>query len=532
MKRISTCLSMLAMLVTSCVVNDLPYPLVVPSISSIEVEDALSVNVDSDKRTVSVVLDEQADLARVRVKSATYSEEITVSEPEIVAVHDLTAPLRFTLKTYQDYSWTLSATRPVERWFNVSGQVGSSIIDDVNRRAVAYVQMNVDLSKVEVTALKLGPRDITTLVPEMSQMHDFTGGVEVKVNWSGKSETWHLYVEQTATVVEMKSVSPWTRVAWLSASGVAERQNGFRFRRKGSQDWTEAKDVKSEGGDFSCCIEGLDPETAYECIAYSGDDVTSVEEFVTDPEQQLPNAGFESFSHAESANYFSWFDPASAFPTTQTKWWDSGNIGSTTVGSSYAIAVPDAADRKEGNASACLISRNVIIKFAAGNTFSGEFVGLIGTQGGIINFGRPFGLRPRAMKLWMKYECGVVDCIGTVPDGENVKNGDADRCQLWVAVGDWDYHKYGGTSQCPVQVNTTDKSTLFRPDTEAVIGYGALISNKSTDGWVEVEIPIEYNSVTRKPTHIIVSFASSLLGDYFTGSSTSKLWVDDIRLIY
>ncbi|MCF0174591.1 MAG: PCMD domain-containing protein, partial [Bacteroidales bacterium] len=55
---------------------------------------------------------------------------------------------------------------------------------------------------------------------------------------------------------------------------------------------------------------------------------------------------------------------------------------------------------------------------------------------------------------------------------------------------------------------------------------------KSTDGWIEVEIPLDYRSVTRRPTHIIVSAASSILGDYFTGSSTSILWLDDLKLEY
>ena len=61
---------------------------------------------------------------------------------------------------------------------------------------------------------------------------------------------------------------------------------------------------------------------------------------------------------------------------------------------------------------------------------------------------------------------------------------------------------------------------------------GAYTSDKSTDGWIKVEIPIEYTSKSRKPTHIIVSCASSMLGDYFTGSTDSKLWIDDVQLEY
>jgi hypothetical protein len=99
-------------------------------------------------------------------------------------------------------------------------------------------------------------------------------------------------------------------------------------------------------------------------------------------------------------------------------------------------------------------------------------------------------------------------------------------------VGDWDYRKFGGTPESPVQVNTTDRSTFFDPQSEGVIGYGSHILYDSTDGWQRVEIPIDYTSTSRKPTHIIVSCASSMLGDYFTGSSESKLWVDGMELVY
>ena len=186
----------------------------------------------------------------------------------------------------------------------------------------------------------------------------------------------------------------------------------------------------------------------------------------------------------------------------------------------------------DGRYSARLESEWVIIKFAAGNIFVGEFVRVVGTSGGVINFGRPFEQRPRMLSLWLKYEGGIINRVDRVPDNDPVKEGDPDRCQVFVAVGDWDYRKYGGTPDCPVQVNTLEPSTYFNPKSEAVIGYGCYVSNKSTDGWIKVEIPIEYVSTSRKPTHIIVSCAASMLGDYFTGSDQSTLWVDGMELHY
>ena len=517
-----------------CIKNDIPLPVVVPRITAMEVDGATAVNIDSEKRRVTITLDEATDIRKVNIRSVTYSDERTRSTLDTTQTQDLTRPVAVTLSIYQDYVWTIAAEQPVERYFTVNGQVGSSEIDVANRRAVAYVNSSTDLGNVSVTSLKLGPKDITAYTPDPTQLHDFTDAVQVKVAYHDIEETWSLHVEQTETVVEMVSVDAWTAVVWLKASGVADRKNGFRYRQSGAAEWIDVSGdaITSDGGAFSACVEGLQPLTSYECCAYSGDDVTEVTTFETEAAVQMPNSGFETFSNAESSKYYSFYDPSSAVTALQTKWWDSGNKGSTTVGSSYTITMPDAADKKEGEHSVKMQSQYVIIKFAAGNIFVGEFDRVIGTSGGVVNFGRPFTQRPRKLSMWLKYTNGPIDRFSGAPDNDPVKLGDMDRCQVFVALGDWDYRTYGGTPDCPVQVNTNDRSTFFKPDSDAVIGYGTYVSDKATDGWIKVEIPIEYRSTSRKPTHIIVSCASSMLGDYFTGSTQSVLWVDGMQLEY
>lgn len=539
--------ALITLLITlcGCIENDLPYPVRVAEITSMEVEGASAVRIDVASRTVNVELEETADISKVRVLSASYKHDITVSEPELVAVHDLSQPKKITLKTYQDYEWTVSATQDIERYFTVKGQMGAATIDDVNHRVVVTVSSSTSLKAMTITSMKLGPAG-ASYSPQMSEIHDFTDGAEVTVSYGGRSEAWQLYAEKTSVSVEMASVDAWTGCAWLCANGVAGSESGFQWRQKGSGEWMEASGVTMDGGTFRVCLDGLQPETVYECLAYSGGDTTDVVEFETEAADQLPNAGFEAFSHAESSVYYSWFNPASSELGEQTKWWDSGNIGSTTVGSAYCIAIPDTDIRHGGASSASLVSRNVVIKFAAGNTFSGEFAGLVGTQGGLVNFGRPWVLRPRAIRLWARYECGKIDVVDSYPADRPVKVGDPDFCSMMVALGDWDYRRFGGTPQSPVQVNTTDKSTFLDPEADAVIAYGYFSEDRSSnqwsdcpqvigsaaDGWMQLEIPLDYRALDRKPAHIIVSFASSALGDYFTGSSQSKLWIDDIELIY
>ncbi|MCR4860028.1 MAG: PCMD domain-containing protein [Bacteroidales bacterium] len=530
----------------SCIENDLPYPVVKGVITELVVEGASEVELDEAASQVRIHLLESTDPRAVKVLSASFLNEGTSCEPQIVGTQDLTNPLKLTLSTYQDYVWTVIATQEIERWFRVQGQIGTTVIDAPNRRVIAYVSAKAELDDISVTALKLGPANVTSYSPEPSEMKDFTEGIKVQVSYRGRSEEWSLYVEKTELSVEINLIDPWSRRARIVASGTEGAASGFRYRAVGEEPWTESGEVSSEGGMFTAFLEGLLPETSYECKAYSGDEESEVYLFETEGEAQLPNGGFEAFSPAESKNFYSWFDPASSDPSLKSKWWDSGNVGSTTVGSSFSIAQPDTGNKKEGRASAQLVSRNVIIKFAAGNTFAGEFVKIVGTQGGVLNFGRPWTHRPRALRLWMKYECGAIDVLDGYPVEEPVKLGDPDRSSVWIALGDWDYRKYGGTSQSPVQINTTQKSTFFDRQGEAVIAYSEFFADSSSDkwagkpqvleldedGWALVEIPLVYRDETRKPTHIIVSFAASKFGDYFTGSSKSCLWVDDVKLVY
>lgn len=516
----------------SCIENDVPYPIVVPVLKEISVSGAESVEINSTERTVTAVFPEDTDLSSVRLSGAVFADSITVSSPRLEGLFDVSAPFSFVLTTYQDYRWKFQAVQIVERYFRIRGQIGASVIDEVNRRVVVYVPESASLSALEVLSCKLGPEGRTTYSDDVFSYHDFTSVRSVTIGIHGREEVWNIYVEYADQPVNISSLDAWTRVAWVSASGMEGGDNGFRYRKTGNTDWTYVPEesVKVDGGSFSACLDNLSPVTEYECEAFSDSLYSAPFLFTTEREEQLPNSGFEVCSDAESKHYFSWFDPASDL--CNTKWWDSGNAGSTTVGSSATICCPDREDFVEGHTSARLNSKYVVIKFAAGNLFSGNFAGLVGTSGGMVDFGRPFCLRPRRMVLSLKYISGNIDHVGSIPEGSDVRKGDADRCQVFVALGDWDYHRYGGTKESPVRVNTTKRETFFDSEGENVIAYGSYVSSRSTDGWTEVEIPLEYRSTSRVPTHIIVSCAASMLGDYFTGSSSSVLWIDNIRLVY
>ena len=317
----------------------------------------------------------------------------------------------------------------------------------------------------------------------------------------------------------------------------------FEVRAKGSKDWRPVTAVRESEGTFTADVKELTPSTTYEYRLViksleSGQEeiIDAPSDITTDKAASVPNAGFETVSNTESSKYKSFYDPDSSDPTLQTKWWGNGNYGATLVGSSSVICYPDASDYKEGTQSVCLQSRWVVVKFAAGNLFSGHFGDLIGTTGGTVYFGRPFTARPTALRFWMKYSGGVINReSNNVPEGG--KKGNYDKASIRIALGTWDFKKYGGDADSPVKFDTTDPSTFVDFSTDAsTIAFGEkIVSSDDTNpakDWIQVTIPIEYSNLTTYPTHIIISCAASMYGDYFSGYDNSRLWLDGMELIY
>ena len=537
-----------------CIHNDLPYPVVVPNITSMTVQDAVKVDIDYEAHLVTVYVSETTDLRKVVIQSVAFDIDFTKPSIELLGVHDLTSPLKFQLSTYQDYDWTIKAVRPVERYFTVAGQIGSSAIDEYNCRVIANVSEGTDIANLKVTSLKLGPKDITIYSPAPEQMKDFTEGLEVEVTAFGLTEVWTIYVEETDISVEIGEVNPWTTSAYVTAMAVVGKETVFHYRVKGASDWTDVpnSDVTSDGGTFTAHIKGLLPSTDYEVMVSSGDDTTPVKEFVTAPATKIPNGSFEYASLVKGTNYYKFYDPSCGVEEGEFMFWGSGNgegsegvNGSANMG--IIITTIDKDSKVDGKQSVCAQTSQMAGILAAGNLFTGQFAGLVGTEGGMVNFGRPWTTRPVALKLHCRYTTSNIDIIGKkMPPGVTLTKSDHDRAQIKVALGTWDYRTYGGSKDSPVHVNTTDASTFvdFGKDPSTIAngeliihkeGYilnGASMVDASTWEWAEYTIPLNYHDMETLPTHIIVSCAASQYGDYFTGCSSSKLWIDKVELVY
>ena len=416
--------------------------------------------------------------------------------------------------------WTFSGTLKSGESFTKTGKIETVEGGKRYKLLLKYVEKN-------------GLLDVELLVDDtLNEVYDDIIFVPVSTGLAstGKYEVWG---------------TKFTAYADVDENEYDQSKVYFEYRpASGGSDWTRTgAATRLSEGSYSALISGLEGETEYEYrlvvtkVADGGEEIVDgTKTITTEATPQVPNSSFETVSHDESSNYYSFYNPSSSDPELQTKWWCSGNKGSTTVGSSYQITYPDTGDKQDGNQSVCLESRYVIVKFAAGNLFCGRFGATIGTSGGTVYFGRPFTARPTAMRFWAKYSSGTVNRRDDSAPSE-IQKGDYDKASLRIALGTWDYKKYGGDANSPILVNTTDPSTFVDYNTdESTIAFGEKIlvadAENSTNVWQQITIPLDYKTTTAYPTHIMIAFAASMYGDYFTGCDSSKLWLDKVELLY
>ena len=554
----------------SCITNDLPYPVIEPIITDMEVEDADNVEIDYENHVVTAYFPESKDLRNVKVNAVSYDRENVRSSVPLIGEHDLNTPLKFTISLYQEYSWKLVAVRDMEHLVAVSGQVGNCVVDPVNCRVFLKVGKKTNPARVDITELKLGPSGQTrySLIDNATGEVIFEGEDDfknslVKLNMTDAlvvdvtafdvTRRWHIYLEVSDISVELQRISAWTYDAYVVAMGEAGTQSLFKYRKKGSEDWqdVDGTDVEADGGTYTAHLKSLEAQTQYEVYVVSGKDETPVSEFTTSSAPKLPNGSFEYASKVAGKDYYKFYDPACGVYDGSYMFWGSGNgegsegvNGSANMG--IIITVIDTEDKVDGKQSVCAQTSEMVGILAAGNLFTGQFAGLVSTEGGKVNFGRPWTARPKALKIQCKYTTDKINIFGKMPPGQTLTKEDYDRAQIKVALGVWDYKKYGGTPESPVHVNTTQPSTFVNYATDpSTIANGDLIVMKDgyslnngemvptqTEQWQGYTIPLNYRDNFTVPTHIIISCAASQFGDYFTGCSTSKLWLDKFELVY
>lgn len=345
----------------------------------------------------------------------------------------------------------------------------------------------------------------------------------VDVNDKSRNAVWNLVVSNSTVVTtDAFPYTIWTNKAQLRASKISEPTGNvrFRYRQKNTVDWSYV-DAVFANDVYTADITGLTPGTMYEYQIMDGDVASSVTcTFTTEEALQLPNNSFEEWSGSA---------PLYVFKEGDSMWWDTGNTGSQKGG--VNITTNDSSIKNSGNYSAKLSSQNVIIQFAAGNMFIGKFIdvemqGLTGH--GILGFGRNFNSRPTKLKGYLKYNCGEVN-----KGGSHISNGANDEGIIYIALTDGDgvQDQNGEFWSCIIK---TKSGQYFDKNASNIVAYGEKIWNESTsgDGMIPFEISLDYRSFERKVNRIVLVAAASRYGDYFEGSTSSIMWLDDLELVY
>ncbi len=324
----------------------------------------------------------------------------------------------------------------------------------------------------------------------------------------------------------------------------------FAYSANGGSTWEYADGVNYGEGVWKADLTGLTPATEYTyALVINGEHVGNTLTFTTEAAPALPNSSFEYVSLVSGKDYYKFYDPNCGVADGSYMFWGSGNgegsegvNGSANMG--IVITTIDTGEKIDGNHSVLCQNNSIVGMLTAGNLFTGQFAGLVGTSGGKVNFGRPWTSRPTALKIWAKYTTGQINILKN--ENLGVSKSDYDRAQIKFAIGTWDYKKYGGTKDSPVHVNTTIESTFvdFYTDESTIANGDLIIYNDgyminngekvtaTTSEWIEYIIPLDYRQLSTYPTHIVISCATSQFGDYFTGYDGGKLWIDAAELIY
>lgn len=361
-----------------------------------------------------------------------------------------------------------------------------------------------------------------------------TGGVTVTVDDKTNTYTYTFEVPQKmGTEFAAKGANAWSTFAMLNAEITSKTQSfqnsgiTLQWKVSGAEEWSEVANnalTITETDKIQYTLKGLSPQTAYEYrIRYvEGDnEVTSnIIKFTTEQQTTLYNGGFENW----------WMDGNVAYANAQgTSFWDTSNKGAASFGGSNTSQ--ETSIVHSGSSAAKLESKYIVIKFAAASLYTGTFDHLVGTSGAVLNWGVPFTARPTALKGYMQYAPANIASSGnqgysSSAPAEAPGRGEPDVCGMYCAL----------LSESLVVDNTDIEGTFPNWQTDPrVIAYGSLpdAQNVHSNGqWKEVNIPLVYHDLNKKPTHILIVFSASKYGDYFHGGKGSTLYLDDFELVY
>lgn len=514
-----------------------------------------------------------ADNSKIIVSKDLNNRVVNMMEPEYI-----------TLSYFQTYEWKIVATQTINRIWRVDGQIGETEWDLEGHRAIVKRRQDRPLNDVKTTDVRFGPRPIYDY-PEVAEMptnfDNADKSVTITVTAHKRSTIWELVIVPTLAEPEFEYIGAGANVIWIKANAIDGSEIIFKYRKKGEEAWQTADKAwyatdannpynRYEQGYVKAVLRGLEPNTEYEVQGWANteladgslSEIPSKEFSVTTASHyQMPNSNMEEWAQLKSNSEFQPIDEPGPcwypFSSIQDMFWGTGNPGGTSFGERFNLTFPvrksaspdNVPSDSSGEVSAYMGSQNVLdIKFAAGNLFVGYFGGIVGGTNAKVYFGRTVdqNIKPVALRFKIKYLRGGINYITinkkyqkAVTGTEyhigskqiKIVGGQADVAKVFFCLTDW---------KEPHCVYSADETTYFDPRTAAgVNGLGYFDSDNNpemvvehTNEWHTMTLPIEYRNPELVPTCLVMTFTCSGYGDYFTGSSSSEMYLDDIELVY
>lgn len=524
-----------AFLFTSCIFdNDMSYPYIKGEIMSFEVAGQKSVAIDPKARTVSVELEEIADISGLDVIGIRLNDEARFAEPFPECI-SLESPYRVLVRTYQDYYWTISAVQPIERYVTCSMAAKKPLFNQDSRTVAVFLLPEADLKSVVIEDMKL-EKEGAELVSTTG--YELVDGVPVE-----KTETldensfpltldctlertftfmvgeklveWKLSAVRQKGELKVDSVYPW---CW-SADVHAEFEGGgtpyISYRKISEESWTDVHEVEINGVSVSAKLTSLEQETEYTVKICTDMGESAEYTFRTFAPVQLDNMGFDDWYQNAKGTWYPGIQD-------QGRTWDTANGGAELLRKNPTVPEMTLLATGGGNRAAARLESMSVGMFAAGNIYTGQFLkaSLSGAIGAVLNWGTPFTSRPKAIRGYYAYAPKVVD--KAKKPYEHLM-GTTDKCQILVLLTDWDE---------PFTVNTSEGIFVDQDNDPHIIAYKRFESDEQTAGYVPFEFELEYRRPDATPKYAVVIACSSYKGDFFTGAVGSVMYVDEFEFVY
>jgi hypothetical protein len=343
---------------------------------------------------------------------------------------------------------------------------------------------------------------------------------------------------EATTQLEAASANAWSNFAYVEGSVLSAESEldptamRFEYKTADADEWTTVT-AANEGGNYKATLTALTPATTYvyRMVYEKGEEnyVSDEVSFTTEAATPLPNGNLDDWYMSGKT----WYPVTENDYNVSGSFWDSSNPGTTTGAGALVNKNPTQGNsttvHTSGGQSAELKSQYAsafgIGKFAAASLYTGKFNSLVGTNGAKIDFGQSFVSRPTALHGWFHYTSGKIDYRGgNTPEGLG-EMGTDDLCSIYVAL-----------SKKQKQVDNTKTETFLDLENDTdIIAYGRLADKEAvtTNGWKEFTLDFKYKTLEPQETYyLIIVFSASKYGDYFTGSTNSVMYVDDLELVY